>query len=110
MFQSDLGRDGFTRDFGRGRDENLSDVISWFTFFAAEQLTSGEAKAIGGGNCAEIGDSFSVEAEELSLFAQSAGSRGVRRINVWAESCGGLRPLMMAVVMSGASQGRRRRV
>ena len=32
--------------------------------------------------------------------AQLAGSRGVRRINVWAVSCGGFRPLMMAVVMS----------
>jgi hypothetical protein len=41
--------------------------------------------------------------------AQPAGSRGVRRINVWAVSCGGFRPLTMAVVMSGASQGRRRR-
>jgi hypothetical protein len=40
---------------------------------------------------------------------QPAGSRGVRRINVWAVSCDGFRPLMMAVVMSDASQGRRRR-
>jgi hypothetical protein len=28
------GSDGFTRDFGRGRYENLSGAISWFTFFA----------------------------------------------------------------------------
>jgi hypothetical protein len=27
-------KDGFTRDFGRGRYENLSGAISWFTFFA----------------------------------------------------------------------------
>ena len=34
--------------------------------------------------------------------AQPAGSRGVRRINVWAVSCSGFRPLTMAVVMSPA--------
>src|ERR1700719_1391426 len=28
------GRDGCTRDFGRGRYENLSGTISWLTFFA----------------------------------------------------------------------------
>jgi hypothetical protein len=28
------GRDGLTRDFGRGRHENLSGAISWLTFFA----------------------------------------------------------------------------
>src|ERR1700720_4433080 len=28
------GRDGCTRDFGRGRYENLSGAISWLTFFA----------------------------------------------------------------------------
>ena len=28
------GRDGFTRDFGCGRYENLSGAISWLTFFA----------------------------------------------------------------------------
>jgi hypothetical protein len=27
------GRDGFTRDSGRGRYENLSGAISWLTFF-----------------------------------------------------------------------------
>jgi hypothetical protein len=26
------GGDGFARDFGRGRHENLSGAISWFTF------------------------------------------------------------------------------
>src|SRR5450756_3106972 len=28
------GGDGFARDFGRGRHENLSGAISWFTFLA----------------------------------------------------------------------------
>jgi hypothetical protein len=41
---------------------------------------------------------------ESRCSVQPAGSGGVRRINVWAVSCGGFRPLMMAVVMSGASQ------
>ena len=36
------GRDGFTRDFGFGRYENLSGAISWLTFFSGE----GEAKVI----------------------------------------------------------------
>ena len=41
--------------------------------------------------------------------AQSTGIRGVNRINPLAVSCGGCRPWTMAVVMSGASHGRRRR-
>jgi hypothetical protein len=49
-----------------------------------------------------IDELFSAKAEELSLFGQPAGSRGVRRINVLAVSCGGFRPLMMAVVMSNS--------
>jgi hypothetical protein len=36
------GRDGFTRDFGFGRYENLSGAISWLTFFSGE----GEAKSL----------------------------------------------------------------
>jgi hypothetical protein len=40
------GRDGFTRDFGCGRHENLSGAISWLTFLRAGQLTSGEDRAI----------------------------------------------------------------
>src|SRR3984893_12532295 len=46
------GRDGCTRDFGRGRHENLSGAISWLTFLRAEQLTSGDAEATGGGSTA----------------------------------------------------------
>jgi len=42
------GRDGFTRDFGCSRYENLSGAISWLTFFLgrSQQPTSGEAKVI----------------------------------------------------------------
>jgi hypothetical protein len=49
-FNTIRGRDGCTRNFGRDGYENLSGVISWLTFSPAEQLTSGEAKVIGGGN------------------------------------------------------------
>jgi hypothetical protein len=41
--------------------------------------------------------------------AQSIGSCGVSRINFLAVSCGGFLPLMMAVMMSGASEGSRSR-
>src|ERR1700730_2060317 len=34
VFNVIRGRDGFTRDSGRGRYENLSGAISWLTFFA----------------------------------------------------------------------------
>jgi hypothetical protein len=42
------GRDGFTRDFGCDRYENLSSAISWLTFFLgrSQQPTSREAKVI----------------------------------------------------------------
>ena len=32
VFNAIRGRDGFTRDFGCGRYENLSGTISWLTF------------------------------------------------------------------------------
>jgi hypothetical protein len=70
------GRDGFRRNFGRNRHENLSGAISWLTFLRAEQRTPGELKAIVRGAKAGarkftrrwIGDLFSEKAEELSLF------------------------------------------
>jgi hypothetical protein len=34
VFKAIRGREGFTRDFGCGRYENLSGAISWLTFFA----------------------------------------------------------------------------
>jgi hypothetical protein len=54
-----------------GRYENLSGAISWLTFFA--------------GGAADV----------RRILSES---RGAFRINVWAVSCGGFRPLMMAVV------------
>ena len=39
VFKAIRGRDGFTRDFGCGRYENLSGAISWLTFSRAEQPT-----------------------------------------------------------------------
>jgi hypothetical protein len=87
-------------------------------FWRAERLTSGEGKKRlqaaprwASGNLQDGGSTICSQQKPRSFrcSAQPAGSRGVRRINVWAVSCGGFRPLMMAVVMSGASQGRRRR-
>jgi hypothetical protein len=40
------GRDGFTRNFGCGRYENLLGAISWLTFFAGGAADSGEAEVI----------------------------------------------------------------
>jgi hypothetical protein len=37
VFKAIRGRDGCTRDFGRGRYENLSGAISWLTFSRAEE-------------------------------------------------------------------------
>jgi hypothetical protein len=101
------GRDDFRRDFGRGRCENLSGAISWLTFSRAEQPTSG--RSVWRRKLAESTLCSQRKPRSFRCSAQPAGSRGVRRINVLAVSCGGFRPLMMAVVMSGASQGRRRR-
>jgi hypothetical protein len=105
------GRDGFTRDFCRGGCENLSGAISWLTFSRAEQLTRGELRGTEPrrqGGRAKLQDGgwaicFQRKPRSFRCSAQSTGSRGVKRINVWAVSCGGFRPLMMAVVMSGAS-------
>jgi hypothetical protein len=46
----------------------------------------------------------------VRCLAHSAGSRDACRISDLALSCCGCRPLMRAVVMSDASQGRRRRL
>src|ERR1700720_4268331 len=86
------GRDGFTRDFGHGRYENLSGAISWLTFLRAEQLTPGEDRAIAHGAKMERGSLRNTEPAICSqrkpssfrCSTQPAGSRGVRRINVGA--------------------------
>src|SRR3984893_1944485 len=99
-----------TRDFGRGRYENLSGAISWLTFFAGRAADVRRCRRDWRRELAEPTICSQRKPRSFRCSAQSVGSRGVRRINVWAVSCGGFRPLMMAVVMSGASQGRRRRV
>src|ERR1700681_2068465 len=103
------GRDGCTRDFGCGRYENLSGAISWLTFFAGRAADVRRSRSDWRRELTESTICSQQKPRSFRCSAQPAGSRGVRRINVWAVSCGGFRPLMMAVVMSGASQGRRRR-
>src|SRR6202022_53684 len=100
------GRDGCTRDFGRGRYENLSGAISWLTFFAGGAADVRRSRSDWRRELAESRICSQRKPRSFRCSAQPAGSRGVRRINVWAVSCAGFRPLMMAVVMSGASQGR----
>jgi hypothetical protein len=62
------GRDGFARDFGRSRYENLSGAISWFTFSPAEQRRQAKPKGLAAGTRTN-GDWFSAEAEERPLFS-----------------------------------------
>src|SRR5450759_1084375 len=77
------GRDGFTRDFGCGRYENLSGAISWLTFFAGGELTSGEAEVIGGGNSqnrrfvlSESRAAFAVQPSRPAAAASDASMSG----------------------------------
>ena len=109
VFKAIRGRDGCTREFGRGRYENLSGAISWLTFSAGGAAEVRRSRRDWRRELAESTICSQQKPRSFRCSAQPAGSRGVRRINVWALSCGGFRPLMMAVVMSGASQGRRRR-
>jgi len=109
VFKAIRGRDGCTRDFGRGRYENLSGAISWLTFFAGRAAHVRRSQRDWRRELAESTICSQQKPRSFRCSAQPAGSRGVRRINVLAVSCGGFRPLTMAVVMSGASQGRRRR-
>jgi hypothetical protein len=101
------GRDGFTRDFGCGRYENLSTAIAWLTFFAGGAADIRRSRSDWRRELAESTICSQQKPRSFRCSAQPAGSRGVRRINVWA--VGGFRTLIMVVVMSGASQGRRRR-
>jgi hypothetical protein len=108
-FEAICGRDGCTRDFGRSRYENLSGAISWLTFFAGGAADVRRCRSDWRRELAESTICSQRKPRSCRCSAQPTGSRGVRRINVLAVSCGGFRPLMMAVVMSGASQGRRKR-
>jgi hypothetical protein len=50
VFKAIRGRDGFTRDFGCGRYENLSGAISWLTFFAGGAADVRRSQRDWGGN------------------------------------------------------------
>src|ERR1700732_3114684 len=50
VFKAIRGRDGCTRDFGRGRYENLSGAISWLTFFAGRAAHVRRSQRDWGGN------------------------------------------------------------
>ena len=105
-----LGAETVARaNFGRGGYENLSGAISWLTFFAGGSADVRRSRSDWRRELAESTICSQQKPRSFRCSAQSVGSRGVRRINVLAVSCGGFRPLTMAVVMSGASQGRRRR-
>ena len=64
MFKAIRGRDGFMRDFGGGRYENLSGAISWLTFFRGGAADVRRMEA----GTRRIDYLFLAEAEELSLF------------------------------------------
>src|ERR1019366_9274598 len=68
------GRDGFTRDFGCGRYENLSGAISWLTFFAggAADVRRSRSDWRWNSRTRKNADWFSVEAEERPLFSPCA--------------------------------------
>jgi hypothetical protein len=68
VFKAIRGRDGGTRDFGRGRYENLSGAISWLTFFAGGAADQAKPKRLEAGTRG-IEDLFSAKGEERSLFS-----------------------------------------
>jgi hypothetical protein len=77
------------------------------TFFAGGAADiARESKAIGGGSHQKSTICSQRKPRSFRCSAHPAGSRGVRRINVWAVSCGGFRPLMMAVVMSASEKAK----
>src|ERR1700724_3257670 len=84
--QSD-SRDGCTRDFGCGRYENLSGAISWLTFFAGGAADVRRSRSDWRRELAESTICCQRKPSSFRWSAQPAGSRGVRRINVWAVSC-----------------------
>src|ERR1700736_1708992 len=50
VFKAIRSRDGFTRDFGCGRHENLSGAISWLTFFAGGAADVRQSRSDWSGN------------------------------------------------------------
>ena len=94
VFKAICGRDGFRGDFGRGRYENLSGAISWLTFLAGGAADVRRCRSDWRRELAESTICFQRKPRSFRCSAQSVGSRGVRRINVLAVSCGGFRPLL----------------
>src|SRR6202022_3353781 len=78
------GRDGCTRDFGRDRYENLSGAISWLTFFAGGAADVRRSQSDWRRELADSTICSQRKPRSFRCSAQPAGSRGVRRINVWA--------------------------
>src|ERR1019366_2115694 len=74
------GRDGFTRDFGCGRYENLSGAISWLTFFAGGAADVRRSRSDWRRELAESTICSQRKPSSFRCSAQPAGSRGVRRI------------------------------
>jgi hypothetical protein len=98
------------RYFGASDDENLSAGISWFTFLLQsneQRRVQREFARMSARESYFLGQVFQ-NPSSVRCPVQSAGSREALRINVLALSCRGWRPLTIAVVMSGASQGSRR--
>jgi hypothetical protein len=86
-----------TRDFGRGRYENLSGAISWLTFFAGRAAHVRRSQRDWRRELAESTIRSQQKPRSFCCSAQSVGSRGVRRINVLAVSCGGFPKILQLI-------------
>src|SRR6202035_1892249 len=84
VFKAIRGRDGCTRDFSRGRYENLSGAISWLTFFAGRAAHVRRSQRDWRRELAESTICSQQKPRSFRCSAQSVGSRGVTRINVLA--------------------------
>src|SRR6202171_2691862 len=78
------GKDGCTRDFGCDGYENLSGAISWLTFFAGGAADVRRSRSDWRRELAESTICSPRKPRSFRCSGQPAGSRGVRRINVWA--------------------------
>ena len=77
VFNAIRGRDGFTRDFGCGRSENLSRAISWLTFFAGGAADVRRSRSDWRRELAESTICSQRKPRSFRCSAQPAGSRGV---------------------------------
>jgi len=98
----------------KARHENLADAKSRIDLKESENCSgrTGARSKVGAWNFTRprVGDSLSAEAEELSLFGPIGRQPWCQTHQRLGSELRGLPALMMAVVMSGASQGSRRRV